>query len=65
MLVGNQTPYRARYTPTTADRLKFDQRRARFIKAARSGIGVKEMLAYIRHPGWQWHSDDPSSRAVL
>lgn len=65
MLVGNQTPYRARYTPTTADRLKFDQRRARFIKAARSGIGVKETLAYIRHPGWQWHSDDPGSRAVL
>lgn len=56
-LVGNKVPYRLRYTPTEAERRIWNQRRAAIIAQARSGIDVKEALAYIRHPGWQWHGD--------
>ena len=31
--------------------------RADFNVTAQTGLDVRETLAYIRHPGWQWHAD--------
>jgi tryptophan halogenase len=57
MLVGNRVPYRAKYVPTQAEMEAWNQRRAQFAAQARAGLNVKEALAYIRHPGWQWLGD--------
>jgi hypothetical protein len=27
------------------------------MRTAQAGLTVKESLAYIQHPGWQWNSD--------
>lgn len=56
-LVGNKVPYLPKYTPTEAERQIWNQRRAAFMAQAQTGLDVKEALAYVRHPGWQWHSD--------
>ena len=57
MLVGNKHPYRARYTPPPEDLAKWEARRQHFDAQARAALDVKETLAFIRHPGWQWHGD--------
>lgn len=59
MLVGTKTPHRAGYTPPEEDHQRFEARRARFIDTAKQGMTVKESLAYVHHPGWQWNSDLP------
>ena len=57
MLVGNKVPYRARYAPPEQDHRVWEARRRQFSEIARNGLDVKETLAFIRHPGWQWHGD--------
>ena len=57
MLVGNRVPYAARHAPTAAERAVWERHRADFNATAQAGLDVRETLAYIRHPGWQWHSD--------
>jgi len=56
-LVGNQVPYEARHKVTAAELAAWNTHRARFTAAARGGMGVKEALSYVRHPGWQWNAD--------
>jgi tryptophan halogenase len=57
MLVGNRVPYRGRYTPTQAEWLIWNQRRAQFKKQAESGFDVKQALAIVKGPGWRWHAE--------
>ena len=57
MLVGNRVPYAARHTPAAAERAVWERHRADFIATAQAGLDVRETLAYIRHPGWQWNAD--------
>ena len=42
---------------TEAERATWERHRADFIATAQAGLTVKETLAYIRHPGWQWNAD--------
>ncbi len=57
MLVGNQAPYQKRHQPTAAERAIWNSHRKVFSNQAKSGIGVKEALDYVRHPGWQWFGE--------
>ncbi|MHA3775179.1 FAD-dependent oxidoreductase [Verrucomicrobiota bacterium sgz303538] len=57
MLVGNRAPYQAKHTPSATERQIWERRRAEFAAVAQNGLDVKESLAYVRHPGWQWHAD--------
>nr|WP_226894882.1 tryptophan 7-halogenase [Luteolibacter marinus] len=57
MLVGNQTPYRKRYQAPAQELRVWNERRSLHANLARKGIDVKEALAFVRHPGWQWHGD--------
>ena len=59
MLVGNRVPYQAKHHPADAERAIWERHRAHFNATAIAGIDVKESLAYIRHPGWQWNADLP------
>ena len=61
MLVGNRVPYAARHTPTAAERAVWERHRADFNATAQAGLDVRETLAYIRHPGWQWNADPGSA----
>jgi len=63
MLVGNKVPHRAPYAPPEADRKLWEARREMFSQQAMDGLDVKETLAFIRHPGWQWHGDGNVSQA--
>ena len=63
MLVGNRVPYVTRYQPTEQERQNWNNHRARFIAQARNGLGVKEALACVRHPGWQWTGDAKQQKA--
>jgi tryptophan halogenase len=65
MLVGNRAPYRAKYMAPEEERRIWECHRAGFIEAAQSGLTVKETLAYIRHPNWQWHADNATNPPVL
>ncbi len=55
MLVGNQTPYRARHTATPEEMLAWNGYRAALLGQAREGLTVAEALRVIRLPEWQWH----------
>jgi tryptophan halogenase len=57
MLVGNRAPYQAKHTPTKAERETWERHRADFVATAKNGLTVKEALAYVRHPEWQWAGD--------
>jgi tryptophan halogenase len=63
-LVGMKVPYRARHAATPAERATWEAHRARFTAAALNGIGVKEALGFVRHPGWQWNADLPAAQRV-
>lgn len=65
MLVGNRTPYRAKHTPTTDERQRWERHRADFIATARTALDVKEALGYIHHPGWEWHGDVAAQSAPV
>jgi tryptophan halogenase len=55
MLIGNRVPYRARHTPTAAERERWQIHCAQLRATARTGMDVREALACIRHPAWRWH----------
>ena len=57
MLTGNKVPHRARYVPPAEELARWEARRRRFSEQAMAGLDVKETLAFVRHPGWQWHGD--------
>ncbi|HET6408229.1 MAG TPA: tryptophan 7-halogenase, partial [Chthoniobacteraceae bacterium] len=57
MLVANRVPYLAKHQPTPVEQQAWNAHRAGFITEALSGIDVKEALAYIRHPAWQWNAE--------
>ena len=60
MLVGNRVPYHARHTPTAAESSAWQAHRASFDATARGGLDVRQTLAYIRRPGWQWNAERPT-----
>lgn len=57
MMVGNQVPYKKRHQATTADLATWARHKREFVTEARKGIRCEEALAYVKHPGWQWHGD--------
>ena len=57
MLVGNRWPHRKHHKATAGEKATWEKHRSANIAAARRGIDVKEALAYVRHPGWQWNAD--------
>ena len=62
MLVGNRVPYRAMHKATPAERAIWEGRRAQWIAQADSGLTVKEALAIVHHPGWEWHGDKAATQ---
>lgn len=65
MLVGNRAHYCAKHTPYEAERRNWERHRAEFIATAQVGLDVKESLAYIRHPSWQWHADTAAASQAV
>ncbi len=57
MLVGNQVAYQGRHHAAPAERSLWNQRRDGFQQQAKAGMGIKEALQFIRHPGWKWNGD--------
>lgn len=57
MMVGQRVPCRIRYAPTGEERRIWNRHGSENLALAKNGLTVKEALAYIRHPGWQWHGD--------
>ena len=57
-------PHRAKHQATEAERKIWENRRAGFMAEARAGLTVKEALAYVNHPGWQWHGDQAAAAAA-
>lgn len=57
MFVGNQVPYKNRYTPTAQEAQIWKQRKAGFVREASRGLSSEEALAYVHHPGWKWNAD--------
>ena len=54
MPVGNRVPYKKKHAATAAERQTWERHRASVMAEARTGLDVKETLASVRHPGWQW-----------
>ena len=54
MLTGMQVPYRKTWQPDPADLAGFEKRRTTYRDMARGGVSVREALATIRSPQWQW-----------
>ncbi len=57
MMVGNQVPYKKRHKATAAEAAHWQRLKQGFVEQARKGIRSEEALAYVKHPGWQWHGD--------
>jgi tryptophan halogenase len=57
MLVGDRVPYKNRHTPTEAELRLVNAGRNRFKAEAMRGLDVREALAYVKHPNWQWFGD--------
>ena len=56
LLVGNRVPYERHHLARPAEQQIWEQRRAGFASQAERGMDVREALACIRHPKWQWTS---------
>jgi tryptophan halogenase len=56
MLVGNRVPYRGRHIATDAERQAWDRHRAGYRAQAQMGVGVREALEFVHHPGWHWNA---------
>jgi tryptophan halogenase len=63
MLVGNQVPYSAKHEVSPLERQIWSNRQLGFQQQARSGLTVREALAFVQHPGWQWHGDAVAARS--
>ncbi|MES2657954.1 MAG: tryptophan 7-halogenase [Verrucomicrobiota bacterium] len=57
ILVGNQVPYDCPHIATEAELGVWKMHREANMAVARNGMTVKEALAYVHHPNWQWHGD--------
>lgn len=57
MLIGQMAPYKKQYEPTEDEWKRWKAHIRDNVRKAKTGLTVKEALAYIRHPGWQWHGD--------
>jgi tryptophan 7-halogenase len=57
MLIGNRWPHRRPHRPAAAEKAIWDRHRADCTRMAQAGLTVKEALAYVHHPGWQWNAD--------
>src|SRR6185436_19270652 len=64
MLVGNKVPYRNRHRPTDAEWRVVQQRRAFFNQQAQGALDVRQALAYVKHPDWRWHGDQPTDNVT-
>ena len=62
MMVGNQAPYARRYSPPQSEKRAWEQYRQGLAAKANSGMGVKEALAYVHHPGWSWAGESGVAR---
>jgi len=54
MLVGQDVPYRRKYAPDEAEQKAWKKIRAGNWAATANGLGVPEMSAIVRSPGWQF-----------
>jgi tryptophan halogenase len=54
ILVGNAVPHRNLHRAGPAELARWERHREDHRRAARSGVDVREALACIRHPAWQW-----------
>jgi len=61
MMVGNQVPYNKRHNASPQDVQTWKRRKEGFGKEAARGIRSEEALAYVKHPGWEWHGDATKS----
>lgn len=57
MLVGNKAPYQSRHQAAPAEQALWEQRRQANLAQAQKGMGIKEALQFVRHPGWRWNGD--------
>lgn len=57
ILVGNKVPYRKRHPATDKELALWQAHCKTFVAQAKTGIGVKEALDYVRHPGWTWFAE--------
>ena len=59
MLVGNKFPHRKRHQPTVSERNIWEAHRTAHMTKAITALSVKEALACIRRPNWQWDEAPP------
>ncbi len=55
-LVGNSHPYRNRHIATKEERMIWNRHRASYSEIAQRSYDVKEALAVVRDPRWQWNA---------
>jgi tryptophan halogenase len=56
MMVGNCAPYRSRHIASKEERLVWSRRQADFARTAQLGFDVRQALACVRDPRWQWNA---------
>ena len=56
LLVGQRVPFRASYSPSSAEIATWSRHIADYAAKARIGLTVAESLASIRSPQWRWDS---------
>ena len=54
MLLGQQVPYRERYSPTAEEQRLWDEARARNRVQAQNAVGVREALDVVENPHTKW-----------
>jgi tryptophan halogenase len=57
MLVGQRVPYRSEFVPPDAERRAFEWQQRTFEAQARGGYNVRDALAVVRSPQFQWPQD--------
>lgn len=63
MMVGNCVPYRGRHIAAKDERMVWSLRQAEFAMKAQSGFDVRQTLAYVRDPRWQWNASASTAKA--
>jgi tryptophan halogenase len=57
MMVGQRVPHRSEFVPTEAERRAFEWQQRTFEAQARAGYNVRDALAVVRSPQFQWPTD--------
>jgi tryptophan halogenase len=57
MLVGQRVPYRTEFKPSDNERRTFEMHQRSFEAQARAGYNVRDALAIVRSPQFQWPAD--------